>query len=232
MNAAATDYRHDDETPGERLVRKTRAFLAHAARIAVWSALITPVFLVSFLTLDLPMAAFDGFTGGNAVLRAQNFLSVGAFLMSVATLLLLFAARRRGADEASRVAITSWVVAAIATFVELSILAPQLSPGDLPSPRFAGAFMFSWLIGQLVAVHIYDLTRGGRWWRAPLFGGLWGLFIQAALYFPLVYLGSGAPWPNWLVSDMMLKTLLVTAFLPIYAGLRKRIAPVRGLGGA
>ncbi len=228
----AVEKRHAPETALQRLGRLSGEFLSSLGRMAVLTAIFTPLLLLSFLTADLPMRAFDGLFGVDAGLRPSNWLSVGAFIMAFAPLAGILIARKYGGEEASRAVTASWGVAAIAVFTELSYLAPALEAGDMPPARFAVAFVASAMAAQYIAVNVYDVVRGGgRWWRAPLFSALGGYLVYGLVYFPGVMWGSGLPWLNWMVAGFAINVFLAACFLPFYAFLRKPLRPKGGYGG-
>ena len=76
------------------------------------------------------------------------------------------------------------------------------------------------------------VTRGGgKWWRAPFFALLGAYLVQTSLYFPIAYWKSVAPWMNWMVEDVALKSLLIVGFLGIYRVLMNNLKPRGGYGG-
>lgn len=230
--SAAVERRQPRETAMQRLARQSGDFVTSLARLAMLAVILTPLLLLSFLTVDLPMRAFDGLFGGEALLRPSNWLSRGGFAMAFAPLAVILFARKYGGDEASRAVTASWGLAAIAVFVELSYLAPALEAGDMPSVRFTVLFVASAMTGQYFAANVYDIMRGGmRWWRAPLAGALSGYAVMALIYFPGVFWGTGAPWLNWMVGDFAIKMVIALGFLPFYAMLRKSLKPRGGFGG-
>jgi len=236
LDAFADDDRREDEdgegrSPAERFLERMREVGAEAGRVALAAAGLTPVFFAAFLTLDLPVGWFDGFARSTPALQPSLWLSAGDIWMSIGLLALFLPTRRRGAQEGMRVAFAAWAAAIVLTVIQLSALAPVLGPGDLPGARFVVGFALSWIAGQAAAVAVYDLTRGRDWWRAPLYGALWGFYVQAVAYFVLVYAGTGAPWMNWIAADMMIKTGLAALFLPVYRLFRSSFRPVAGLGG-
>ncbi|MFZ5617546.1 MAG: hypothetical protein ACOZAA_09535 [Pseudomonadota bacterium] len=219
------------ETPLQKLGREARNFAAALIRVAALSALLTPVLVFSFLTVDLPFRGFDHFFDA-APVKPGNWLSVGYFLMAAGPAIIILIARRFGGEEASRVVTASWAVAAFAAFAGVSYLSPELEQGDLPSVAFVVAFVGSSILAQFAAAFVYDLTRGREaWWRAPFFAALAAALIQTFLYFPVAYWASVAPWPNWMVEDIALKALLIVGFLGIYRVLMKRLKPRGGFGG-
>ena len=233
MDQTPAVERHTPREPALlRLARHSGKFFADFSRMATLTALFAPLLLASFLTIDIPFRAFDGFFGDALGARPSNWLTRGGVIMGLAPLLAILIARKFGGDEASRVVTASWGVAALAVFAELSYLAPALEAGDLPGVRFTVSFVAASMASQYVAANIFDVARGGeQWWRAPLIGSVGGALIYAALYFPSVYWSSSAPWLNWMVSDFAIKSLFAFAFLPVYASLRKTLRPSGGFGG-
>ena len=230
--SAAVERRKPKETAMQRLARHFGEFSVSMTRMSMLAVILTPILLLAFLTVDLPMRAFDGFFGADTVIRPSNWLSKGGFVMGLAPLVAILFARKYGGDEASRVITASWGLAAIAVFAELSYLAPALEDGDMPTVRFTMLFVASAMAAQYVAVNVYDITRGGaRWWRAPLYAALSGYGVYALIYFPGIYMDAGAPWLNWMIGDFAIKTLGAFAFLPVYGLLRKSLRPKGGFGG-
>ncbi len=218
------------ETPLQRLIRQTGTFFVGLTRLAFLCALFTPILLAAFLTLDLPVYALDHFFT-SASLKPGNWLTWGQVIMLGGAMASVLMARRFGGDEASRVIVASWGIAAVASFAELAYLAPVLAPGDIPSAQFIGAFVGSSMVAQLVAAGFYDVARGGVWWRAPFYALLAGFAVQNLFYYPVVYWTQAAPWLNWLVVDFAVKTMFAAGFLGPYWFLRKRLRPQGGFGG-
>jgi len=219
------------ETPLEKLARETRRFFASLARVALLAGIIIPILVLSFLTVDIPYRGLDHFFSMGPV-KPGNWLSVGYFLMAAVPPIVILIARRFGGEEASRVVTAAWGLAAFAAFAGVSYLSPQLEDGDMPSTSFVVAFVGSSILSQFTAGAVYDITRGGeRWWRAPFFALLSSYVAQTSFYFPIAYWGAVAPWANWMVEDIALKSLLIVAFLGIYRILMKRLKPRGGYGG-
>lgn len=230
--STVVEKRNPRETALQRLIRQTGEAGAALARMGLLAAILAPVLLLAFLTLDIPMRAFDGLAGGDAALRPSNWLSRGGFVMALAPLIAILFARKYGGEEASRAVTAAWGVAALAVFAELSYLAPVLEAADMPPVRFSVVFVASAMAAQYVAVNVYDVARGGgRWWRAPLFAAVGGYLVHALIYFPGLFLGAGAPWLSWMIGNVAIMALLTLAFLPVYALLRKSLRPKGGYGG-
>ncbi|WP_411820637.1 hypothetical protein ABFZ85_05060 [Hyphococcus formosus] len=232
MMEAAVEKHQPRETAMQRLARHSGALFVALLRLAALAAIMLPVMLASMLTVDIPVYVFDRFVGDAIASRPSNWLSRGLFIMAFVPLIVILFSRRFGGDEASRAVTAAWGLAAVAVFAELSYLAPVLESSDLPSVRFTIAFTASAMAAQYVAASVYDVARGGgRWWRAPLFGALGGYFIGGLIYFPAIYLGTGAPWFNWMIGGFSINSVLAFGFLATYWLLRKPLRPRGGFGG-
>ena len=219
------------ETPLEKLFRESGAFGKALFRLGVLTAILTPLLLLSFLTLDLPIYRFDQ-AFDVAALKPSRWLSVGGVFMTIAGLVVILFSRRYGGDEASRAITASWGVAAVAVFAGLTELAPVLQDSDFPSVRNVVAFVASAMIGQYVAATFYDVVRGGGpWWRAPFFAALFGLGLQAAIYYPVVFWSKPSPWFFWMLADFTVKAAAAAAFLPVYKIMQRSLRPRGGFGG-
>lgn len=230
--ATAIEHRRPvRETPAQRLARETAAFVKGLLRMFILAAVLSPVLLFSFLTVDQPVRSFDHLFDAPA-LKPGNWLFVGSLVMGLGAPLAVLMTRRFGGEEASRAVTAAWGVAAVMTFAELSYLAPALEASDFPSVRFVVAFVAGAMIGQYIAIAAYDITRGGgRWWRAPLIATLCGFAAHSLIYFMIAYWNAKAPWLNWMVSDFAVKALTAFAFLPVYKFLQKPLRPTGGYGG-
>lgn len=219
------------ETPAEKLGREIASFGVKLLRTASLTALLTPLLLFAFLTFDVPIRNFN-VVFDNPALKPSLWLSQGTLIITSMLPLVLLIARRFGGDEASASVTASWGVAAVTTFAGLSYIAPTLNPGDMPPLRFVIAFVASTMLGQYLAIGVYDITRGGGpWWRAPLVSCLVGFSIQSTIYFPSAYWNSASPWLSWMFFDLVVKAAAAVLFLPIYWMLLKPLRPRGGYGG-
>jgi uncharacterized PurR-regulated membrane protein YhhQ (DUF165 family) len=219
------------ETPLERLGREFGRFLAGLARLSMLSALLIPLLIFSFLTVDVHVFAFDHLFALQSV-KPSQWLTLGFAAMAVAPLLVILIARRFGGEEAARVVTASWAVAALGAFAGVSYLAPTLSDGDMPGVAYVAAFVGAATMSQYTAAAVYDLTRGrDAWWRAPLYASLGAFIAHTALYFPIAYWQSNAPWLHWMVVALTFETIVAASFLLVYRMLRKSLRPRGGYGG-
>ncbi len=75
------------ETPAQKLARESAAFAAGMVRLILLAAIVTPLLLASFLTVDLPIRSFDRLFDAPG-LKPGLWLSVGGLIMT-ATLPLI-----------------------------------------------------------------------------------------------------------------------------------------------
>jgi hypothetical protein len=218
------------ETPAERLARELAHFSVSLLRLGVLALILAPFVVFSFLMLDVPVESFDSMFNTPA-LKPSNWLTVGHVAISGVALIAIIIGRRFGGDEASRAVTAAWGVAAVVIFAELTNLAPDLQDSDFPSARFTVGFA-SAMLGQYVAIAVYDVARGaGAWWRAPLIAALTGFTVQTVIFYFTVFWAAKAPWINWMIADFGVKALLAFLFLPVYRLLRTSIRPLGGFGG-
>lgn len=220
----------EEDSVRRRLMRMMGEAMLTARRLAVLCAFLVPIMLAAILTPDLPFRLFDG-VGGLALSELpSNWMARGDFLILFIVPVILLTTRVYSAVFAGRILGFSWLIVVALAGMLLIYLAPELSRADFPSLRFALVFLLSWYIGPLFAAYCYDVTRGGNWWRAPLYGGVIGYAVQVAIYFPGLYLGTGAPWISWMILDFAIKCVVLIGFLPFYFLLRRRLKPYLGRG--
>ncbi len=229
--AAVEQRRPVRETPLQGLARRARELLVALFRMAMLSAVLLPILIFSFFSIDLPFRGFDHYFSA-AISKPGNWLSLGFLTMAAAPFLVILISRRFGGEEASRVVTATWTIAAIAAFAGVSYLAPVLESGDMPSVAFVIAFVGSSMMAQFAAAAVYDVTRGSeRWWRAPFLACLAAFLSQGIIYFPVVYWGSNAPWLNWFVQFVALAAIGIVIFLGGYRMLMRPLRPRGGFGG-
>ncbi|MEO0400370.1 MAG: hypothetical protein AAF224_13220 [Pseudomonadota bacterium] len=229
--APPVETRHPQLTPLQKLLRNLGDFALGAGRMAALCLVLTPIVLTAILVIDIPFRLLDQvFT--SAAMRPSGWLTNGHIVMAFGAMAVILIARRFGGDEAARTVTAAWSVAAVAAFAEFTYLAPLLEGGDLPSTRFVVGFVASAMVGQYVAAAFYDIVRGGEvWWRAPFYALLTAFAVHVALFYPIAFGASNAPWMAWMVIDFGLKAVMAVAFLGAYALLRKQLRPRGGLGG-
>lgn len=214
----------------ERAVRGLRATLQSFLKALVLAGIMLPLQLFGLLTLDLPLSLFDGFAP-TAVLRPSVWMSLGEGLLILLVLLTVLMTRRWGSGAVAGSALLGWVLSFVIITMLIVDLAPELQDGDFPSGRFITMLIISWIAGQLFAGRVFDVTRGGSWWRAPFFGAAFGYGLQALIYFPAAFAGTGAPWLWWMLISLVITTGISLGFVVVYGPLRRLIVPKSGLGG-
>jgi len=219
-------------TPAQRFALEMQNFASASLRISAMAAVLTFGLILSLLTVDIPARIFDRAFSIIPGIKPSLWLSWGSMFMALIPLMAILFARRRGGDEASRAIIFGWMLLALFILFELSVLAPIIEAGDFPGTRYIVALVASTMTGQLVAVSLYDVARGGgHWWRAPLYASLIGFIVTGLIYFPVAYWQSGIPWMQWAVADFMVKAIIALCFLPVYGMVRRAMRPLGGYGG-
>ncbi|MEO0320795.1 MAG: hypothetical protein AAF199_07895 [Pseudomonadota bacterium] len=219
-------------TPAEKLQAQMRAFAIDTLRVFVIALILVPLLCASFLTLDLPVRFFNPVFTFMRGLVPSVWLTLGHVMMASVPIFLVLVTRRFGGVLTSRAVMASWFTMALLILFELSVLADVIEAGDFPSTRFVTAFVASAMTGQLVTIAFYDVARGGGpWWRAPFYALMAGYGVTAVIYFPVAFGNTALPWGAWLVGDLMVRLLIATASLPIYAFLRPMLTPRGGYGG-
>ncbi|NNU16427.1 hypothetical protein HK107_08850 [Parvularcula sp. ZS-1/3] len=214
----------------ERAVRGLRATLQGFLKALALAGIMLPLQLFGILTLDLPLSLFDAFAPTQG-LRPSAWMSLGEGLLMLLVLLTILMTRRWGAGAVAGSALLGWALTFSIITMLIVELAPELQDGDFPSGRFISVLIISWVAGQLFAGRVFDITRGGNWWKAPFFGAAFGYGFQALIYFPGAFAGTGAPWLWWMLIYLVITTAISLAFVLIYGPLRRLIVPKAGLGG-
>ena len=231
VDPLVTERFYDREVSGrEKLFALLRKQLLSALGLAGIAGLFLPLQIFGIVTLDLPLALFDALAP-NEGLAVSRWMSRGEGAFMLLVLLTLLMTRRWGSERVGRAVLLSWAMSMGVLTILIVELAPELNAGDYPSGRFMGVLMVSWFAAQLTANWIYDMTRGGAWWRAPFFAAAIGFAVQSVLYFPGAFVGTSAPWPWWMAVNLLLSTLIAGIFVVVYRPLRFLIRPREGLGG-
>jgi hypothetical protein len=221
------DYAMTGRSRATRVLGRT---LRRIVALLGLSVFFVPLLVLGLVTLDLPLRMLDGVVPIEAA-APSRFLSRGEGILGAALFLALLATGRWGSARIGQTVLVSWLLTIAFAAMLVFDLAPQLTEDDYPSGRFVFCVVFSWIVAHWVAVGTYDLTRGGSFWRAPFFGALVGLLVQALLYYPAAYIGTGQPWGWWLLVSVYLALVGASAFTLAYSGLRFIVRPRPGLGG-
>ncbi|WP_256618111.1 hypothetical protein [Parvularcula maris] len=217
-------------TGRSRVVRVLGQTLRRVVALLGLSLFFSPLLVLGLVTLDLPLRMLDGLVPLEAV-APSRFLSRGEGILGAALFVALLATRRWGSRRIGQTVLVSWLLTLAFAAMLVLDLAPELAAEDYPETRFITSVVLSWMAGHGAGVAVFDVTRGGNWWRAPFFGGLIGLGVQALIYFPAAYVGTSQPWLWWLAVSLFLALAGAAAFTLVYAGLRFIVPPRTGLGG-
>lgn len=172
-----------------------------------------------------------------------DILTWGAFTYPFAFLVTDLANRRHGAAFARRIVVIGFAVAVVA-----SVLVPPLlfSFGWLGLQtaserlvRIAAASGAAFLAAQFLDVAVFNRLRRQSWWRAPIFGTLFGSVVDTLVFFTIAFsaafsflgpddafaleasllLGAlpmeAARWVSWALGDLAVKLVIaVFALIP------------------
>ena len=108
----------------------------------------------------------------------------------------------------------------------------QLVPlSALPNTREVAAFALAFVGAGLLATVAFDVTRGPRWWTAPLIGSLVAAFIYTFVFYPVAYAGTDASWVGHMIVHGGILAGAAFAVLVPYWVLRGTVQPLSGFGG-
>ena len=140
----------------------------------------------------------------------NDWLVWGAITYPFAFLVTDVVNRRHGAAAARRVVWVGFAIGVIAS--------------SFVGPRVALASGTAFLAAQLLDVQVFDALRrrassaGGaarRWWVAPVVSTSIGAVLDTALFFSIAFAGSGLPWTQWALGDLLVKwAVALVALLP------------------
>ena len=145
----------------------------------------------------------------------NDWLVWGAITYPFAFLVTDVVNRRHGAPAARRVVWAGFAVGVAASLVV--------------GPRVALASGTAFLAAQLLDVQVFDALRRRararpaarrgtpepRWWVAPVFSTAIGAVLDTALFFSIAFAGSGLPWTQWALGDLLVKwAVALVALLP------------------
>lgn len=227
-------YRAQEITTSYRLKLLAGRMADRAVSAGAVAFVLLPFLILGLLFADIPATLFDSWTGKPS-LKPSQWLSRGDLFFTIGVFLLVLMARRHGGQIAHQALALAWITTIALTLLMLIYLAPQLGPGELPGGRYMLGLITSWYAAAWVAVAIYDLTRGSRWWRPPFVSLAAGLGLQSFLYMLIVYAAAGVPWLYWAGTNFVLQLVMTLVFVGLYRVLRHRFRPrsgrISGYGG-
>ena len=202
-----------------------------AARLVIPVLALLAVYAAAFQGLATPIVSLDRFSDERWFLNPSHWLTAGHFLLPLTWLVVALTNRRYGAGLALSAFFVSWLLVAAVGAYAVSVADSIFPHSPLPPRRVCLAFVFSFFLGQIIGIYVFDRTRGRTWWGAPLLSALWGQSAFIVTFYPLVYLELVAPWPNFMFMDLGLKIVAAVVMLVPYYLLRPVLKPRTGLGG-
>ena len=195
-------------------------------------ALLAPLQLILPIALLMTISAAS-FIYGNVRadwLGAPQWLTLGDLLVPLTFLAIHITNRRYGAAYALAQVVGAWAFGLAAIWAARSDLGMLVSR-PLPEMREAISFGCALFLGQIVAVAVFDRTRGPKWWQAPLFASLWGGAILCLIGFPSAYAGTAAGWTAMMFSYLGVMTGAAIILVAPYWAIRGIVPPLSGFGG-
>ncbi|MCP5432850.1 MAG: VUT family protein [Alphaproteobacteria bacterium] len=139
--------------------------------------------------------------------------------------------RAYGPEYALGQVLVTWTLIATAALWILEALGPAFTGSPIPPRQTTLAFLSGIVFGELVAIFIFDRTRGTRWWTAPLNGSLFGALFYTLIFYGLSLGLIGEPWLPRVCLDFALNAVGALALLAPYYLMRPLIKPLPGFGG-
>lgn len=176
-------------------------------------------------------------------LALADLLTWGAFTYPAAFLVTDLANRRYGPQMARRVVFIGFMTAVICSIVVPPLLFRHglIEYGTAADrlARIAAASGAAFLFGQLLDVTVFNWLRRQSWWRAPVFGSLFGSVIDTIIFFSIAFAPAfffvgpsddfalemaplfgvlqheAARWQSWALGDLSVKLIIaVVALIP------------------
>jgi len=193
-----------------------------ASRLYLPVSLLTASLFAVFACLD---RSFPYLSDGGSWLKWSHVLIAFAFLLTQLT------NRRYGPGYAFAQIMLSLAVCDVVVVVRPAGIVHMLQATALPNAREVVAFVGAFIAAGYLSVVAFDVTRGPRWWRAPLIGSYVSSLGFAVLYYPLAYAGSGHSWFQHMTTHAgLLIAASVMGLLPYWL-LRPVVRPLPGFGG-
>lgn len=187
--------------------------------------------------MGITITALDGIFSGETWLKPSQWLTAGHLLLALVFLAGNLASRRYGVPIAMLQIIVSAVFAALfLAFVQAQPASPVSVAvasylGDMPPMRLATAFAGALILALLFQAVIFEWTRGVQWWKAPLYGALWGAIVFGGAFYSAAFAGGAEPWLTRMMLHVGLLALCAFVALLPYWILRALVRPLPGFGG-
>lgn len=178
-----------------------------------------------------PSFVFDGTFSGSDGALASTWLTQGHFLICLSFLILALTNRAHGSVFTMVQLALTWAILGGVAWWMGGELASLQATGPIPGFGTSATFISALIVGQGLSVLAFDLTRGPKWWTAPLWGYLMGM-VSFVLIFYLWRMGAEPDWMHRLTTDLTVKLVMLGLMLIPYYLLRSTIRPKPGYGGA
>ncbi|MFP3943884.1 MAG: hypothetical protein ACLFWF_08325 [Alphaproteobacteria bacterium] len=217
-----------NRTPLQGMRRRSPvvAFLTAVLRLVVPVAFLLGTFVLAQYAQNHPVTVFDRYPSDQAERNLSAWLNAGHFVIPLTFFVIHLTNRAYGAGIAFGQVVVAWAILAVGTVHFLPEITGLISWWE--TPEQAPAFAASLLAGHLVAVIVFDMTRGPNWWKAPFYAGLFGSAVYVGLSWALMPAASSvAPAAEAAINFAMAILLLLPYWI-----LRPLIRPLPGYGGA
>ena len=189
------------------------------------------VFLLADLNSWQSVYFLDAFFEDDlAPFRPGEWLKAGHLIFPLTYFIIHLTNRRYGPNLCVGLVGTLWLVAAgsivwdqyFADLIYVDIT--QLST------RIVLAFSVAVIASQVMAIWVYEVTRGHPWWRAPLMASLWASGTFCLIFFVGAFYGGDLVWVNRMITYFALMVGMAIMMLVPYFLLKFLIRPVKGTG--
>jgi uncharacterized PurR-regulated membrane protein YhhQ (DUF165 family) len=166
---------------------------------------------------DIPVEGLGTFAG--------RPVTLGLALVPLTFFVIHLTNRRYGATYAFAQVLLAWGLALVA----IPALLPAITPAmDL---RTLAGFAAGLFVSQLVAIVLFDGTRGPTWWKAPLVASVAGGIVLCVVAFPAAFAGTSPGWVGEMVNYLALALGAAVLLLVPYGLMRSLVPPRPGFGG-
>ncbi|HEY5346914.1 MAG TPA: hypothetical protein VIJ72_01885, partial [Rhizomicrobium sp.] len=156
-------------------------------------------------------------------------LTGGDLILPFAFLAIHLTNRRYGAGYAFAQLILAMLAAAAVIILDPANIDNWIQP--VLTTRLVIAFASAFFFANLIAIAMFDASRGPRWWTAPLYGSISAFIIFSAIYYPAAFAGSGADWMKDAIIHFGVFMASAVLLLIPYWMMRGMMRPLSGLNG-
>jgi uncharacterized PurR-regulated membrane protein YhhQ (DUF165 family) len=208
------------------------AFLSACFRLVVPVAALVGAFVLVRYADGFPVTVLDRFPPEEARRNLSAWLSFGQFAIPLTFFVIHLTNRAYGAAAAFGQVLFVWAAFAAAT-VYLSSRIAEVLPWWRALPEAEAVPLAAALFaGHVTAIAVFDLTRGPNWWKAPLYGGLFGSAVYVGLVHTLTPPDPAIPVSSTFAVEGAINAAMAVLLLLPYWLLRPVIRPLPGYGGA